>query len=56
MPLPPLLQRMWEPHHSITAHDAAYVALAERLDAVLVTLDSKLANASGTRCVFDQFL
>ena len=54
MPTPPLLGRIWELRHNTTAYDAAYVALAERLDAVLVTCDTKLANASGPRCSFDQ--
>ena len=54
MPTPPLLERIWELRHNTTAYDAAYVALAERLDAVLVTCDTKLANASGPRCSFDQ--
>ena len=30
-----------------TAYDAAYVSLAEALDAPLVALDAKLASASG---------
>jgi len=30
--------------------DAAYVALAEVLDATLLTLDRRLAEASGPRC------
>ena len=54
MPLPPLLGRAWELRHNITVYDAAYIALAERLDAVLVTCDTRLANASGSRCRFDQ--
>lgn len=54
MPLPPLLERMWELRHNITAYDAAYVALAERLDAVLITCDAKLATASGPTCTFDK--
>ena len=54
MPLPPLLDRMWELRHNITAHDAAYVALAERLDAVLITCDARLATASGPTCTFDK--
>lgn len=54
MPLPPLLGRMWELRHNITAYDAAYVALAERLDAVLITCDTRLATASGSNCAFDQ--
>ncbi len=56
MPMPPLLGRVWELRHNITAYDAAYVALAERLDAVLVTCDTRLVNASGPRCAFDQIL
>ena len=54
MPLPPLLERMWELRHNITAYDAAYVALAERLDAVLITCDARLATASGPNCTFDK--
>ena len=54
MPLPPLLERMWELRDTITAYDAAYVALAERMDAVLITCDSRLATASGPHCTFDQ--
>ena len=54
MPLPPLLERMWELRHNITAYDAAYVALAERLDAVLMTCDVRLATAIGPRCTFDE--
>lgn len=53
MPLGPLLQRIWELRDNVTAYDAAYVALAERLDGRLVTCDGKLANASGPRCAFD---
>lgn len=53
MPLAPLLQRMWELRENLTAYDAAYVALAERLDGPLVTSDSKLAASSGPRCPFD---
>lgn len=54
MPLPPLLERMWELRDNITAYDAAYVALAERLDAILITCDASLATASGPNCLFDQ--
>ena len=54
MPLPPLLDRIWELRHNITAYDAAYVALAERLDAVLITCDARLATASGPTCTFDK--
>lgn len=45
----PLLRRVWALRHNLTAYDAAYVALAERLDAPLVTRDRRLAAASGHR-------
>jgi predicted nucleic acid-binding protein len=53
VPLAPLLDRMWELRNNVTPYDAAYVALAERLDGQLVTCDSKLAHASGIRCAVD---
>lgn len=53
MPLAPLLGRMWELRDSITSYDAAYVALAERLDGVLITCDARLAGSSGSHCAFD---
>jgi predicted nucleic acid-binding protein len=40
---------MWELRHNLTAYDALYVALAEMLDAPLVTLDRRLAAAAGAR-------
>lgn len=42
-----LLPRIWELRHSLTAYDAAYVALAESLPAPLITLDARLAASSG---------
>lgn len=45
----PLLFRIWELRHNLTAYDAAYVALAEALDAPLVTRDGRLAASSGHR-------
>lgn len=42
-----LLPRIWQLRHNITAYDAAYIALAELLDASLITRDRKLAAASG---------
>lgn len=49
----PFAERAWELRNTITAHDAWYVALAETLDARLVTLDVRLARASGPRCRFE---
>jgi predicted nucleic acid-binding protein len=46
----PLLLRAWELRHSVTSADALYVALAEALDAPLLTLDKRLARADGPRC------
>lgn len=43
----PLLGRIWQLRHNATAYDAAYVALAEGLGAVLVTLDKALAGIPG---------
>jgi predicted nucleic acid-binding protein len=42
-----LLPRVWELRHNLTAYDAIYVALAEALDAPLVTRDRRLAAAPG---------
>jgi len=44
-----LLPRVWELRHNLTAYDAIYVALAEALDASLLTRDRRLAAASGHR-------
>lgn len=41
-----LLEHVWQLRHRLTAYDAHYVALAERLDVPLVTCDRKLAAAS----------
>lgn len=43
----PLMQRIWALRDSVTAYDAAYVALAESLRATLVTRDASLARVSG---------
>ena len=42
-----LLPRIWELRANLTAYDAAYVALAEALDAPLLTRDRRLAAAAG---------
>jgi len=46
----PLLSRIWELRDNLTAYDAAYVALAEVLEALFLTADGPLARASGVRC------
>jgi predicted nucleic acid-binding protein len=42
-----LLPRVWELRATLTAYDAVYVALAELLDAPLLTCDGKIASAPG---------
>lgn len=45
-----LLDRVWDLRDNLTAYDATYVAVAEALDAPLVTADGRLARARGPRC------
>lgn len=42
-----LLPRVWELRLNLTAYDATYVALAEALDAPLLTCDRRIAGAAG---------
>lgn len=46
----PLLPRIRELAPNATTYDAAYIALAERLDAPLITIDDKLARIPGISC------
>jgi predicted nucleic acid-binding protein len=41
------LARVWELRHNLTAYDGMYVALAEALDAPLVTCDAPLGVTPG---------
>jgi len=45
----PLRDRIWELRANVTAHDAAYIALAELLRCPLVTRDRRLTKAPGHR-------
>ncbi len=51
----PLLLDMWRLRHNVTGYDAAYVALAARLDLPLATADQKLALAPNLPCVVEAF-
>ena len=46
----PLVARIWDLRANLAPYDAAYVALAELLDCVLVTADRGLGRASGIEC------
>jgi predicted nucleic acid-binding protein len=48
-----LLARVWELRESVRGWDAIYVALAEVLEATLVTLDGRLAAAVGSACAIE---
>jgi predicted nucleic acid-binding protein len=44
-----LLTRAWKLRGNVTAYDAMYVALAEALDAPIITCDAPLAKTPGHR-------
>lgn len=46
----PLMRRVWELRDNLTCYDAVYVALAEALEAPLVTADQRLSRAPGLPC------
>jgi predicted nucleic acid-binding protein len=48
-----LLDRAWELRDAVRGWDAMYVALAEALEAVLITTDRRLAAAVGPACRID---
>jgi predicted nucleic acid-binding protein len=43
----PFIPRIWALRHNLTSYDAAYVTLAETIDAPLLTLDARLAASTG---------
>lgn len=46
----PLADRAREFRANLTTYDASYVALAEALEAPLITLDARIARPPGVRC------
>jgi len=46
-----LADRTWELRHALSVYDGTYVALAEALDAPLITVDVRLSRANGPRCI-----
>ena len=49
-PYETVAQRVWQLRRNLTSYDASYVALAEVLDAPLITLDRRLSDAPGITC------
>lgn len=45
-----LSSRIWSLRDNISAYDASYVALAEALNCLLITADSRLSTAPGPMC------
>lgn len=45
-----LLERAWELRDNVRSWDALYIALAEALDATLITLDRRLGRIEGLGC------
>jgi predicted nucleic acid-binding protein len=50
-----LLPRMWELRANVSAYDAAYVSLAETLEAPLITRDERLSKAPGIRAAVEVY-
>ena len=50
-----LLNRIWQLRQNLTAYDAAYVALAEELEAPLITRDQRIAAAPGHTATIEVF-
>lgn len=53
--LAPLLKRIWALRQNLTAYDAAYVALAQVLQAPLITRDHRIAAAPGHTVAVEVF-
>jgi len=51
----PLSDRIWELRANLTAYAAAFVALAEALEAPLVTTDARLARSPGHGATVELF-
>jgi predicted nucleic acid-binding protein len=49
----PLLARCWSLRKNLTVYDAAYVALAEALNAPLLTADAALARSASRSCTIE---
>jgi predicted nucleic acid-binding protein len=50
-----LVDRIWSLRNNLTVYDAAYIALAEALEAPLITMDARLARAPGIRAAIEVY-
>lgn len=50
-----LISQIWQLRHNFSAYDAAYIVLAEKLGAALITRDAQLASASGHAATIELF-
>jgi predicted nucleic acid-binding protein len=48
-------ERTWELGQNLTAYDAAYVAVAEKIGGALLTADARLSRAPGIKCAIEVF-
>lgn len=53
LPYAPLADRIFSLGPQLTCYDAWYVAVAERLQVPLATLDRRLARSPGAPCAFE---
>lgn len=51
----PLLRRAFEFQENLTIYDGVYLALAEALEATLLTCDAALENVPGARAAVERF-
>ncbi|MGH3682277.1 MAG: type II toxin-antitoxin system VapC family toxin, partial [Natronosporangium sp.] len=49
-PYQTVADRIWQLRNNLSAYDAAHVSVAELLAASLITLDARLAGATGPAC------
>lgn len=50
-----LLPRIWQLRHNLSAYDAAYVVLAEKLGGTLISRDNRLASTPGHTAQIELF-